>query len=173
IELSDYYLLIVGYRVGMVLPDEGISATRAEFRHARALRRKTGRPKMLHLVRREVAEARGRGHPEHVEEDEWPPIESFLEEVRTMPPSKLEEYIRVDPDVAYGIVRFRLTLRRGVIQNSSALEEAINSGAFLDYRADTDSYVVSPLQALLLELRQQARSLDGIVTTISTYQTIA
>src|SRR5450759_6012088 len=57
----DFYVLLVGTRVGTLIADEGISVTRAEFRHARALRRATGKPMMLHLVRAEVDAARRLG----------------------------------------------------------------------------------------------------------------
>src|SRR5438270_14070270 len=72
----DYYVLLVGTRVGQVLAEEDISVTRAEFRHARELRRKTGRPQMLHLVRREVYEARQGARPESVTAEDWPRIVS-------------------------------------------------------------------------------------------------
>jgi hypothetical protein len=77
----DYYVLLVGTRVGQVLAEEDISVTRAEFRHARELRRKTGRPQMLHLVRREIYEARQGARPESVKAEDWPRIVSFLKEV--------------------------------------------------------------------------------------------
>ncbi len=66
IDYCDYYVLVVGARVGALVKDEGISVTRAEFRHARDRRRKTGRPHMLHLVRREIYEARRTGRPTSV-----------------------------------------------------------------------------------------------------------
>lgn len=81
IDDCDYYVLVVGARVGALVKNEAISVTRAEFRHARERRRTTGRPHMLHLVRREIYEARRTGRPASVSEEEWPAIQDFLDEI--------------------------------------------------------------------------------------------
>ena len=75
----DHYVLLVGTRVGAVVVDEGISVTRAEFRRARELRRATGKPLMLHLVRAEVDAARHLGKPARgLSGEDWTAIVGFL-----------------------------------------------------------------------------------------------
>lgn len=81
IDDCDYYVLLVGARVGELIKDEGISMTRAEFRRARTRRRASGRPQMLHLVRRDIYEARRARRPTEASEEEWAAIVSFLEEI--------------------------------------------------------------------------------------------
>lgn len=94
IDDCDYYLLVVGARVGALVKDEGISVTRAEFRHARERRRKAGRPHMLHLVRREIYDARRTGRPASMSEKEWPAIEDFLDEVAEQGESRDPNWLR-------------------------------------------------------------------------------
>jgi hypothetical protein len=98
---SDYYLLLVGSRVGAVIDGEGISVTRAEFRHARATRRVAARPQMLHFVRAEVEAARKLGRaPRGVAESDWGAITSFLDEVR-------QEEVAGDPNWVHPFTTFR------------------------------------------------------------------
>lgn len=242
IDDCDYYVLVVGARVGALVEDEGISVTRTEFRHARERRRTTGRPYMLHLVRREIYEARNRERPASVSEEEWPVIQEFLDEIvkqgeRGDPnwlrsfdtfteivdvlratlhvsgplvrraleanlrwelttntrellgrnkntirphalvypddltlPSGVADTVRIEPSEAYWMFAFRLSLKAGL--GRSALDECINSGRFLEYDVTTHAFVVGPLQRSLLELRQQIESLEGIVGTVNTNETI-
>jgi hypothetical protein len=82
----DYYVLLIGSRVGTIIKEgeeKGISVTRAEFRHARNLRRRTGRPQMLHLVRRQVVAARLLGKPPALTDQDWSAIQTFVDEVQT------------------------------------------------------------------------------------------
>jgi hypothetical protein len=97
----DYYIVIVGARVGHVVPEKGISATRAEFQHARQLHRATGRPQMLHLVRTDVLEARRHGtDPVEIETQDWTRIRDFIGEVET-------EEVPGDPNWIHGFASFR------------------------------------------------------------------
>lgn len=247
IEDCDYYLLLIGRRRGTVRPELGVSVTRAEFRRAREVRRRTGKAKPLHLVRRDVAEGRGEQKPKLVEETDWPDVESFVNEVRSqgekgdptwlntfdtfkdvvdvfratlrisgplvkraleanliweitentrellergtkeiaphalwfpsditnnMPLSKIEESVPVDFKIAYQMIRFRIGLPRAQLQTTSALELAIDGGLFLEYDPEKDAYVIGPFQKMLLELRQQFRSLGNIIKTINSDETI-
>lgn len=245
IEDCDYYVLIVGTRVGQVLENESISVTRAEFRHARELRRTTGRPQMLHLVRREVYDARHGERPPTVAADEdWRAIVSFLEEVGdkgpdgdpnwlrkfdsfrdvvdvlratlhvsgplarraleanllwetkantrellghgketglrpnalTYPydlklPGGVADPVRLDWRDAESMLVFRLLQRPGL--RGSALDESIHSGRFLEYDPKTSSFVVGPMQQVLLDLRQQLQGLEGLIRSINTDETIS
>lgn len=57
---SDYCITLIGNRVGgLYRPDEGISITRQEYRVAYEHFRRTGKPRLLPLVRREVWDAYG------------------------------------------------------------------------------------------------------------------
>ena len=97
----DYYVLIVGTRVGTLVASEGISVTRAEFRHARALRRDTGTPQMLHLVKAEVAAARRLGKGDRdVSDDDWTAIAEFLAEIEN-------EEAKGDPNWLHPFTSFR------------------------------------------------------------------
>ena len=242
IDDCDYYVLVVGARVGALVRDEGISVTRAEFRHACERRRKTGRPHMLHLVRREIYDARRTGRPAVVSEEEWPAIQDFLDEIAKQGesgdpnwlrsfdtfgevvdvlratlhvsgplvrraleanlqwelttntrellgrnkntirphalvypddltlPSGVADTVRIEPREAYWMFLFRLSLRASL--GRSALDECINSGHFLEYDVTTHAFVVGPLQRSLLELRRQIESLEGVVGTINSDETI-
>jgi hypothetical protein len=240
----DYYLLVIGSRVGTVIPDQGISVTRAEFRHARTIRRTSGLPNMLHLVRREIAESGRVGKPSSVTEADWPAIQSFISEVKTEErpgdPNWLREFdsmrdvvdvlrstlnitgpltkraleanllwelrantrelltagksyvqpyalwyphdvsIPSDIDAPVSLVEsqvfpmfwFRFTLRESAL-STPALAEAINGGHFLEYDATSNSFVVGPVQAALLDLRKQIETRDSMIKTISSNQQVA
>jgi Domain of unknown function (DUF4062) len=240
----DYYVLMIGGRVGTVIPDEGISVTRAEFRQARSVRRGSGLPNMLHLVRREVSEARRVGTPAQTPDEEWPAIKNFISEVETEEqpgdPNWLREFdsfrdvvdvlratlnitgpltrraleanllwelrantrellsagkahvqpqalwypedlsvtggidvpVDVTADRAFPLFWFRFTLPEST-QSTSALEESINSGQFLDYEARSNSHVVGPLQRAMLELRQQIDARESTLKVIASNKYIA
>lgn len=241
----DYYILLVGTKVGTVIPDLGISVTRAEFRRAREVRRGTGKPEMLHLVRAEVSAARRMGSaPRATSEEEWLAIQSFLEEIdkpekpgdpnwisefasfrdvvdvlratlrltgpllrRALeanlfwelvenarellfqtdsglrpkaywlpsipaPLTKVAETLRIDERQAARMLLFRMALPRTATQSRSALEEAINTGQFLDYDPAKSAFVVGPLQEALLELRRQALGLESLAETFSSDATL-
>ena len=237
----DYYLLLVGARVGALTEDEGISVTRAEFRHARKLLRESGKPQMLHLVRLEIHTARvSDGPPRGVRGEDWSTIRSFLTEIATeeirgdpnwvhpfstfrdvvdvlratlrvsgplrrkaleanlkweiventrellfrtekgigvkvdwLPKDKvpLVPIKQVDTHVGYPAVywlfMFRLGLPRMATLTRSALDEAIDSGLFLDYDPRAAVLVVGTLQRSLLELRRHMSRLSGIVDSIN------
>lgn len=238
---SDYYVLLVGSRVGTLVADEGISVTRAEFRYARESRRATGRPRMLHLVRADVDAARRLNRPVHdLSKADWAAIVRFLEEIereevksdpnwlhifssfrdvvdvlratlqvtgplrrkaleanlkweiventrellhRTekglgvkanwLPKDKVplgstrDMEVWVDYPAADWIFMFRFALPRMATLTRSSLEEAINSGLFLDYESRAAAHVVGPLQRSLLELRRQMLRLDGLVESVN------
>jgi Domain of unknown function (DUF4062) len=97
----DFYVLLVGTRVGTLIADEGISVTRAEFRRARELRRATGKPMMLHLVRAEVDAARRLGKPARgLSDEDWAAIVDFLAEIET-------EEVKGDPNWVHPFSSFR------------------------------------------------------------------
>jgi Domain of unknown function (DUF4062) len=239
----DYYLLLVGARVGALTVDEGISVTRAEFRRARKLLRDSGKPQMLHLVRAEIHAARGSDRPPRdVPGEDWSTIRSFLteiaaEEVRgdpnwvhpfstfrdvvdvlratlrvsgplrrkalevnlkweiventrellyrtekgigvkvdwlpkekvpLAPIKQVETQTHVGYPAVYWLFMFRFGLPRMATLTRSALDEAIDSGLFLDYDSRASVQVVGPLQRALLELRRQMSRLTGMVDSIN------
>lgn len=237
----DYYLLVVGMRVGALAADEGISVTRAEFRHARSLRREVGKPHMLHLVRAEVHAARHSAVPPRgLSAEDWSTTRSFLTEITTeevggdpnwlhafssfrdvvdvlratlrvsgplrrralevnlkweiventrellyrrekgigvkvdwLPKDKVplaaskEIETWIDYPAVYWLFMFRFGLPRMATLTRSALDEAIDSGLFLEYDARAGVQVVGPLQRALLELRRQMSRLTGLVDSIN------
>lgn len=237
----DYYVLIVGTRVGTLVASEGISVTRAEFRHARALRRDTGTPQMLHLVKAEVAAARRLGKGDRdVSDDDWTAIAEFLAEIENEEakgdPNWLHPFTSfrdvvdvlrstlrvtgplrrkaIEANLRWEIVEntrellyrtetgigvkarlpkaevpldapstsmeawvgypgtdrlfmFRLSLPRMASLSRSALEEAINSGLFLDYDARAGAHVVGSIERSLLDLRLQLLRLEGLLASIN------
>ncbi len=68
---------------------------------------------------------------------------------------------------------FRLALPRLATWSRSALEEAINSGQFLNYDASAHAFVVGPFQQCLMNLRQQSLRLDGLAETLNRDENIA
>jgi hypothetical protein len=82
IETSDYFVLLVGARAGWIT-SEGISVTRAEFQLARELHRKSGRPRIVVLVRQSVLaaiNARPEAGPD--ESDNWPAVVELVREIQ-------------------------------------------------------------------------------------------
>jgi hypothetical protein len=67
---------------------------------------------------------------------------------------------------------FRFTLRESAL-STPALAEAINGGQFLEYDATSNSFVVGPVQAALLDLRKQIETRDSMIKTISSNQQVA
>lgn len=84
----------------------------------------------------------------------------------------LTDTVRVEPGDAVRIFLFRLSLPRTATISRAALDEAINSGQFLDYDASTSSFTIGPLQRCLLDLRQQMLRLDSLAETISGNATV-
>jgi len=83
IEDADYYVLIVGNRTG-TLTSDGVSVTRSEFRRARELHRKSGRPQLVLLARVGVLDAvRQADSNGPTEADDWPHVIDFVEEIST------------------------------------------------------------------------------------------
>jgi len=84
IEDADYYVLIVGNRTG-TLTSDGVSVTRSEFRRARELHRKSGRPQLVLLARVGVLDAvRQADSNGPTEADDWPHVIDFVEEIASL-----------------------------------------------------------------------------------------
>lgn len=153
IDDADYYVLIVGFRRGSVLP-EGISVTRSEYRRARSLHRETGRPQLVLLARQDVLEAVSRG-PTYVAaeaEGDWDAIRAFVDEVTTAgnegDPNWIHGFRSFDDLATVLRTALRLSgpLRRRALEANLIEELAGNAQTFLVRLKD----LVLPAHGLLM-----------------------
>lgn len=152
---ADYFVLLIGVRAGKLLKESKVSVTRMEFRHARELRKQTGKPQMLHFVRADVATARHLGvrSPESSEED-WPAIIELLEEIESGgtsgDPNWIQKFssFRDVADALRATLRITGPMRRRALAANLAEEVAQNSTELLH---PTNGTVVPKSDLLPLE----------------------
>lgn len=133
----DYYILIIGTRAGTIVEDTGLSVTRTEFRRARELRRRSGRPQMLHLVRSEVASMSRVGSPGTSTDETDRAVLAFLDEVATEErpgdPNWLRSFstFREAVDAIRATLRISGPLRRRALEANLVREIASNTQELL------------------------------------------
>ncbi len=138
-------------------------ALRATLRLSGPLRRRALEANLIHEIVENAKDSLVRG------ERLWPAAYA-MPNLRVSAEGALEP-LRMDWKKAGRMVLFRLAITRSG-RMRSALDEAVNSGEFLDYDAATNSYVVGSVQTALLDLRRETVQLEHLVATIDTDATM-